>query len=53
MAETIDQDGTHVVWVATGGGGIARYAKGQWRVLDVSSGLPIELCVEFTYRSHT
>jgi ligand-binding sensor domain-containing protein len=28
------------VWVATGGGGIARFAKGQWRVLDVSSGLP-------------
>ena len=40
MAETEGADGRRTLWVATGGGGVARYSDGRWKIFDAGTGLP-------------
>src|SRR5205823_13301895 len=38
--ETIAPDGTHVLWVGTNKGGLARLENGRWTTFDTNSVLP-------------
>jgi signal transduction histidine kinase/ligand-binding sensor domain-containing protein/CheY-like chemotaxis protein len=38
LAEARESDGTSEIWVGTGGGGVARFARGEWAVYDAASG---------------
>jgi signal transduction histidine kinase/CheY-like chemotaxis protein/ligand-binding sensor domain-containing protein len=45
LAETVEADGSTVLWAGTRGGGLARYDGRRWRVLGGDSTTPIDLQV--------
>jgi signal transduction histidine kinase/CheY-like chemotaxis protein/ligand-binding sensor domain-containing protein/HPt (histidine-containing phosphotransfer) domain-containing protein len=40
LAETVEPDGSRVLWTGTDGGGLARHQAGEWTVLGTREGLP-------------